>query len=185
MTSLNDVVGADQVGSTVVVMTTPRHAFTAEDYAWFAAEDLTVSRLSHRLLNVAGLNASVQLLKAKAQERHWRVFPLLDFPLHSHHVSGHTQKAFEMIRQVPFNAPASGIRVYSSVLKRELKEPDDFREEFLGSLVLPHNWQETVDDLVQNHEVSRFVNIGPCRTLSKLLKETGRQVVEAQELIVE
>jgi malonyl CoA-acyl carrier protein transacylase len=181
--ALHEVVGADQVGSTVVVMTTPRHPFTPEDLAWFASVDLTISQLSDRLLNVAGLNAALQALKDKAQERHWRIFPLLDFPLHSRHVAGYTKQATELIGHVPFDAPATGTRVYSSVLKREVKEPEDFREVFLGSLVLPHNWKDTVDDLVENHAVTSFVNIGPCRTLSKLLEETGQDVLEAYDLI--
>src|SRR5262249_19810533 len=89
----------------------------------------------------------------------------------------------EMIRQVPFEAPASGIRVYSSVLRREVKRPEEFREEFISSLVLSYNWKETVNDLVTNHAVTSFVNIGPCRTLSKLLRERGHDVLEGDDLL--
>jgi len=183
MMSLFEAEEADRIGGTVVVMAPPRHPVTTEDLDWFTSNDITVSQLSARLLNVSGLTGSLGLLNDVAQERHWRIFPLLDFPLHSHHVACYAEKAQAMIRQVPFEAPAPGIRVYSSVLKREVKQPEDFREEFLGSLVLPHNWQETVNELIENHGVTSFVNIGPCRSLSRLLREEGQSVLEADDLI--
>jgi [acyl-carrier-protein] S-malonyltransferase len=180
---LAEVERADQVGATVVVMTTSRHPFTTEDFAWFASADLVVSQLSDRFLNVAGLNSGLQLLQDRAERRRWRIFPLLDFPLHSHHAACHTAKAREIISRLPVGKPAAGIRVYSSVFQKEVGEPDDFRQEFLGSIVHPYNWKAAVNDLVETHGVTRFVNIGPCRTLSKLLEELGHDVLEADEII--
>jgi hypothetical protein len=40
-----------------------------------------------------------------------------------------------------------------------------------------------VKDLVENHGVTRFVNIGPCRSLSMLLEEMGHEVLEADQVI--
>lgn len=180
--SLSEVEAADQIGSNVAVMTTPRHPFTTDDLAWFEGAGLTVSQLSDRLLNVAGLSAGLQQLRVIAQRRYWRIFHLLDFPLHSQHVARYSAQAQRLIRQVPFSAPAAGTRVYSSVLQREVVEPDDLRQEFLSSLVLPHHWKAAANDLVENHGVTRFVNIGPCRTLSRLLEEQGHGVVEADAL---
>jgi [acyl-carrier-protein] S-malonyltransferase len=180
---LAEVERADQVGGTLVVMTTSRHPFTAEDFAWFAGADLTVSQLSERFLNVAGLSSGLQLLQDRAARRRWRIFPLLDFPLHSRHAACHTLEAQELIGRLPLGKPAPGIRVYSSLLQREVEQPDDFRQEFLGSIVQPYNWKATVKDLVEYHAVTRFVNIGPCRSLSILLEEMGHHVLEADELI--
>lgn len=183
MMSLDEVEGAEQIGSNAVAMTTARHPFTAADFAWFASVDLAVSRLSDRLLNISGLCAGMQQLTVKARQCHWRIFPLLDFPLHSRHVAGYTAMARALIGQISFHAPAAGTRVYSSVLGREVKQSEDFRAEFIGSLLCPHDWQEAANDLVKNHGVTRFVNIGPCRTLSRLLLEMDQEVLEADDLI--
>jgi [acyl-carrier-protein] S-malonyltransferase len=180
---LAEVERADQVGATVVVMTTSRHPFTTEDFTWFDSADLAVSQLSDRFLNVAGLDSGLQLLQDRAQRCRWKIFPLLDFPLHSRHAACHTAMAQELVGRLPLGTPAPGIRVYSSVLQKEIEQPDDFRQEFLGSIVHPYNWKATVNDLVENHGVSRFVNIGPCRSLSILLEEMGQDVLEADELI--
>lgn len=183
MLTLNEVEQADQIGNNVVVMATSRNPFTAQDLVWLNAADLAVSQLSDQLLNVAGLCSGLELLKNKAQERHWKIFPLLDFPLHSRHVAHYTAKAHELIHRVSLGALASGIRVYSSVLQREIKDSEEFREEFLSSLVRPNHWKATVNDLVENQGVTSFVNIGPCRTLSKILRDMGQPVLEADELI--
>jgi len=68
MFSLRAVGRAERIGGTVVVMSAPRRPFSAEDLAWMESRDLTVSRLSPRMLNVAGLAESIEALKDKAQK---------------------------------------------------------------------------------------------------------------------
>jgi len=183
MMSIADVEQAEPIGGNVVVMTTSRRPIDADDLAWFKDVDLAVSQLSDRLLNVAGLVRPLQLLRERAAQRHWRVSSLFDFPLHSRHVAEFAHNAKELIPLLPLQAPDSGIRVYSSVLNREMKQLQDFREEFVSWLLRPHNWMETVRDLVENHGIRQFVNIGPCRTLSRVLIEMGQDVVESDHLI--
>ncbi len=181
--SLDELERAESIGGNVIVITTPRRPFSPGDLAWMDGLDLAVSRLSDRVLNVAGRRADLQTLREQSHAHRWKVLPLLDFPLHSRHAACYMQQASELLSQAEFSAPEPEIRVYSSVLGREIRRPEEFRDEFVASLVQPHDWQDSVNDLVENHGVTSFVNIGPCRTLARLLQESGRDVWEADDLI--
>lgn len=183
MLSIDDVEGASQLGANVVAMTSARYPFTPEDFEWFQSIGLAVSEFSESLLDVAGPFDAIDQLNSKARERHWRIFHLIDVPLHSPYLAGCTEQARAVICALPFQPPPNGTRIYSSLLGHELNEPGELRDEFVQSLLKPHNWKQSATDLTANHGVKTFINIGPCRTLFRLLKQMGHEVLDAAELI--
>jgi malonyl CoA-acyl carrier protein transacylase len=93
----------------------------------------------------------------------------------------------------PFMADASGpfkealcgagirspeLPVWSCSEVRPFTDPADVRELLAGALVRPVRWRETVEAM-HAHGVDRFVEVGPGRVLSGLVKRTLRAVAHA------
>lgn len=177
--------GADQVGSTVAVMAPAARPFSSEELSWISDLGVDTCRLSHKLLNVSGRFADIDRLFALARKAGWKVLPLLDYPVHSRYLSPYKEILVNRLRSVRFEAPSSGVRVFSTLLVKEIQASDELRFEMENSLVLPHHWHESIDVLVNRHEVTRFVNLGPCQTLSKLLRQfpAKLEVFEPEELV--
>jgi [acyl-carrier-protein] S-malonyltransferase len=178
-----DLKGADRIGRNIVIMTTARRPFTKDDLAWIASLNLTFSQLTPTVLNASGAFDDVDRLRQDARQKHWRTFHLADFPVHSPHLAAYSDDARQMLKQLPLQPPARGIRVYSSLLKREIICVEDFAEELVRGVTEPHSWPDSVTDLVTHHGVTTFVNIGPCRTLSHALRRMKQPVLEADDLL--
>lgn len=175
--------GIDRVGQNVALLAPASCSFGPAEIGAIEALGIDVCMLSPRLLNVSGKFEDLPALERLAAERRWRFLPLLGYPVHSRHLEPFLSRFSRELEPIRFRSPGPRTRVYSTLLRREILRGEEFRPELERNLILTHHWHESVQRLVRENGVRRFINIGPCRTLSKLLCESGVEVLEPEDLI--
>lgn len=175
--------GIDRIGRNVAVLAPSSRHFDERDLRDLEACGIEACPLSPRMLNVSGRFEDLPGLEKLATERRWKLLPLLDYPVHSRYLERIVPRIARELEPLRFEDPGPGTRVYSTLLRREILSAEELRPELERNLVLTHHWHVSARRLVDHHGVRRFVNIGPCRTLSKLLAGLGFEVVEPEELI--
>jgi [acyl-carrier-protein] S-malonyltransferase len=175
--------GIDKIGRNIGVATSRERPFTDEDFQWFDGIQVDVSRLTPRFLNIGGRNDDLKMVEARADERAWRVMPILDYPAHSRYILPYVKAAEADFLAVRTSAPQ--IPIFSSLSCRQLSDPEQIKEEFLLSITKTIHWHQAITALVKEHGVSRFVNIGPCLTLTRMMTDIDGSppAIEASELV--
>lgn len=175
--------GIDQIGGNVGVLAPKNQIFTAADYQAFNEMTVDVSRLTPRFLNVGGRFEDLQKLRALAKLRGWSVMGILDYPAHSRYILPYVQKVSADVLRVNTSKPL--IPMFSSFSARPLEDPEEIKQEFLLSITKTIHWSDAVCSLVRDHGVEKFINIGPCRSLSGMMPDIPVQVecVDAWSLL--
>ena len=114
--------------------------------------------------------ASRKLLEAGAM----RVMPLkVSGPFHSPMLEGAGQKLKELLDEVMVSVPK--LQFVSNVTAEQAREPEQIRE-LLGRQVYSSVlWQQSVEYMIQNG-VDTFVEIGPGKTLGRLVSKISKNV---------
>lgn len=180
----NEALPPAAAGSNAALIARESSPFSGEDLRWLDANEVDASQLSPRLLNVSGSPAGLALLRSRAWSRRWKLVALMDYPVHSRQLLLWTPAILEGADRIPISDSSPGVRVWSTQLVREISREYEFREELDRSLVSPHHWHRSALELIDGRGVGKFVNLGPCRTLSRLIRELPRPVemVEPEEL---
>lgn len=182
---IEEAVGVDQIGPNLAVLTPGSHPFTDADIARIEALGIDVSYLSPKLLNISGTFADIRRFEKMAADSKWKILRLIDYPVHSRHLVGYLRAFTKQIRSVPMTAPRASTKVFSTLLRKPVTNSDELHFEMENNLVRPVQWHPSVKRLIEDHEVKNFVNIGPCQTLTKLLKQypASLEVREAEEVM--
>jgi [acyl-carrier-protein] S-malonyltransferase len=159
--------------------------FSADDLAWLCEQGLDVSPMSKRMVTVSGCFAHFESLASKAKAAHWRITPIIDFPIHSRYLGHYDGTIRELVASLPFEAPSSSPRAYSSMMCKPNTHEDDFRAEFLQLMTSPVYWRQALAQLIREHGVSRLINVGPCDALGSLSADNDLplETVEADALL--
>ena len=157
--------GVDQLGGNIGVMAL--RDFTPEDFEWFDQKAVDVSRLTSKFLNIGGLSSALAEVSVRAREKRWRVMPILNYPAHSRYLIPYVQAVAEQFETIKTTRPR--IPIFSSLSCKPLEDPSEIRSEFLMSITRPIHWHQAVEKLIAEHGVTKFINIGPCTSLSKLM----------------
>lgn len=178
-----DIFGLDQIGKNIAVSAPKGESFSADDYAWFDEIEVDVSRLNPRMLNIGGRFAELALIEERAASKGWNTLTLLDYPAHSRYILPYVEKVEVAALDIRTQPPS--IPIFSSISLRSLSDPDEIKREFLLSISQTLQWDQAVTRLVQDHGITRFVNIGPCRSLSGVMKDLAveAEMVEAYDLM--
>jgi [acyl-carrier-protein] S-malonyltransferase len=178
------IAGIDKIGANIGILAPKGQpfTFTPEDFKWFDAMEVDVSRLTARFLNVGGRFRDLEQIKTAARERGWNVMNILDYPAHSRYILPFVERVAQDALRVRVNAPK--IPMFSSFSVQPLVDPELIKREFLLSITMPIHWHVAVETLVATHGVRKFVNIGPCRSLSGLMRDipVEVEVIEAADL---
>lgn len=161
--------GADQIGGSVAVLSSPKNAFKEDSLKKIATLSLDISQLSPTLLNVSGSFSALEKLKTLATLDRWKVLQLIDYPVHSAVLEPYKEYLKEIYSQVSFQQPQAATRMFSTVLKKPIESQSELDFEMRHCLLLPHHWHSSILNLLRDHKVSSFINLGPCRTLSRLV----------------
>ncbi len=175
--------GIEKIGRNIGVAAPISSPFDVADYNWFEEIEVDVSCLTPRFLNVGGRHAELGLVEKRATERGWHVMPILEYPAHSRYILPFVQKIEGEFSRVQVNTPQ--VKIFSSFSCRPLVDPEEIKKEFLLSITKTIHWHKAVTTLVRDHDVSEFVNIGPCRSLSRMMGDIpgAAPVIEADALI--
>jgi [acyl-carrier-protein] S-malonyltransferase len=178
-----NIEGVDKIGANIGVAAKVSHPFSSEDMAWFEEIGTDASHLTPRFLNIGGRFKELQLIRERAKEKRWAVMPILDYPAHSRYIAPYVEKVEDEYRTVSMTAPQK--RIFSSLSCKELKQPEEIREEILLCITKTIHWHRAIETLVSEKNVTEFINIGPCRSLSGMMKDipVDAKLTEASELI--
>ncbi len=161
--------GIDKIGKNIGVSSSTQSEFSDDDFLSFAKLDVDVSRLTPRFLNVGGRFADLEKLEAMAKQRGWNTMDILQYPAHSRYIRPYVDAISEQFSEISVSRPQ--IKIFSSFSNRELVDPDHIREEFLLSITQTIQWHLAIESLIQQKKVTRFVSVGPCRSLILMMKD--------------
>lgn len=175
--------GIDQIGRNIGVLAPRGEAFTEEDYKWFQDVAVDVSCLTPRFLNVGGRYGDLGKVEERAKEKGWNTMNILDYPAHSRYILPYVRAVESDFAEVQTFRPK--VPIFSSLSAQPLEDPQVIKEEFLLSITRTIHWSTAVQKLVNEKGITRFINIGPCRSLSGLMRDipVSVETKEAYELL--
>jgi [acyl-carrier-protein] S-malonyltransferase len=175
--------GIDKLGGNIGVATTLQKPFTSDDFEWFEAQGVDVSVLTSRFLNVGALFSSLENVREKAKDRGWRIMPIIDYPAHSRYIKPYVDASREEFMNVKTMVPQ--VPIFSTLSCKMLVEPEEIKEEFLETIIRTIHFEKAITTLHKEHGVTRFINIGPCKSLYTLLRDIPLefQVTDAEDLL--
>ncbi len=124
---------------------------------------------------ISGTAKGVELAGIKAKEAGAkRVLPLeVSGPFHSELMKPAAEKLKEVLEGMTING--AEIPVIANVTATEMTEAADIKEKLIEQLYSPVQWEKTVEHLIQSG-VDTFIEIGPGKVLSGLVKKVSRSV---------
>ncbi len=140
---------------------------------------------------ISGTAKGVELAGVKAKEAGAkRVLPLeVSGPFHSELMKPAAQKLNEVLDGMAIQSVE--IPVIANVTATEMTEATDIKEKLIQQLYSPVQWEQTVQHLI-DLGVDTFIEIGPGKVLSGLVKKVSRSVktyavsdVETSEAVME
>ena len=175
--------GIDKLGGNIGVATTLARPFTTEDFDWFESMGVDVSILTSRFLNVGALFKSLELVRERARERGWRIMPIIDYPAHSRYILPYVDASRDEFMNVQTMKPL--IPIFSTISCKSLTDPKEIKTEFLETITRTIHFEQAITKLYNEHGVTRFVNIGPCKSLYTLLRDIPLDfdIVDAEDLL--
>ncbi len=178
-----DIGGINKIGKNIGVSTAAGTSFTAEDFAWFDQIQVDVSHFSPRFLNIGGRFEELRQIEERAIAMGWKTQTILEYPAHSRYILPYVEKVKSEVLDVNTTYPK--VPIFSSFSARQLTDPQDIKREFVLSITQTIHWDLAVTKLVKEQGVTRFVNIGPCTSLTALMKDIPVQVetMESFELL--
>lgn len=171
-------------GLNVGIRSSSQDPFGKEDMEWFKENDIAASWMSPTYVQTACTPAVYEKLEAMAGRRSWKMEQFrFEIMFHTHQLSIFSNRVQGILDQCELRNPA--LPIYSSVLGKPLESTSTFVEELLTSAWNPVRWYQSVRSLVETHQVSQFINIGPCRSLSALQRSItpGNRAIDALTLI--
>lgn len=158
--------------------------FTKVDIAWFEENGIAVSWMSPNYVQTACTPEVYELLCAMATNRNWRT-ELFKFEImfHTHQLRIFSGRVKRILDQCTLKEPV--LPMYSSVLNQPLDSINAFVEELVLSAWNPVRWLQSVRSLLEQHQVTHFINIGPCHSLTALQRNItpGTRAINALSLI--
>lgn len=175
--------GIDQIGRNIGVLAPRGNNFTFADYQWFEEICVDVSCLTPRFLNIGGRYADLLKVEERAKEKRWNVIDILNYPVHSRYILPYVQAVENDFAAVHTCKPR--VPIFSSVSARPLEAPEVIKAEFLLCITQAVQWSKAIQCLVEEKGITKFINIGPCRSLTGLMKDipVTVQTYEASELL--
>jgi [acyl-carrier-protein] S-malonyltransferase len=128
---------------------------------------------------ISGQNAGVERAMELAREMQARCRPLaVSIPAHSALMASITNEFAAHVAAIPFELPAPSRPVIGNLSARPLSTVEQVREELVGQLTGSVRWTDSVRHMVEGG-TSRFVEIGPGKVLSGLVKRIAPQAETA------
>ncbi|UOF01344.1 acyltransferase domain-containing protein [Bdellovibrio reynosensis] len=175
--------GIDSIGRNIGVLAPHLAPFEFNDYQWFEDQGVDVSILTPRFLNISGRFDDLAKVEKRAEDKNWNIINILNYPVHSRYILPYVLAVKSEFNLVETKAPR--IPIFSSVSARAISETEIIKEEFLLCITQAVQWSKAIQSLVHDKGISKFVNIGPCRSLTGLMRDIPVEVetVEAYQLL--
>ncbi len=102
-------------------------------------------------------------------------------PFHCELMKSASEKMREEINKTEFKKPE--INIISNVTAKQVNDPNDIKKLLIKQIVEPVRWREIVINMIDS-EVEKFIEIGPGKVLSGLVKRINSNVelIQVNEL---
>lgn len=159
--------GIEKIGANVgVSKLSTEEPFTENEIDLMRSMGLDISVMTPFFLNIGGRYAELEKLQILAQEKKWRFVKILDYPAHSRYIADFVQAAASTVSDMKLNKPNN--RMFSSLSCEELTDAQVIKNELLLNMVRPLRWGEAMKKIESIGNDLRFINIGPCSSLTKM-----------------
>lgn len=161
--------GLDKYGESVALFSSGENQLNEDDIKDLGLRlGIGTSQLSPRLANLSGSHDAMKELREMAKERRWKIIHLLNYPFHSEVLRPYSHLMEDFLNKLTLTDPE--IPLFSTTLLKVIKTKEEVLSEQILTITHPHHWMKSVKGL-SDMGVTEFINIGPCKTLSKATDE--------------
>ena len=140
-----------------------------DKYRCFVANDNSIGQIV-----VSGNNSDLDLFSEELKTNNIKNIKLsVSAPFHCELMSYATKVMNKEIMNTEFKTPINDI--ISNVTAKPIKDPKEIRDLLIKQIEKPVRWRETVINMI-NSDVNKFIEIGPGKVLSGLVKRIDRNV---------
>ena len=127
---------------------------------------------------VSGQTKSLDLLSEELNKKNIKFIKLsVSAPFHSPLMKSATEKMREKINQTDFSDPV--IDIISNVTSKPHRKSEEIKRLLIDQIENPVRWRESVINMI-SLGINRFIEIGPGKVLSGLIKRIDRKVESNQ-----
>lgn len=161
--------GIEKIGANIGVSKGKGQTFSNEDLQEMNEMGLDVSVMTRSFINIGGRYSDLENFKNFAANKKWRVIKILDYPAHSRYIASFVTSAMSEIQNTPITQPNT--KLFSSISCKELSCPQELKKELVLNMTTPLRWGEALVKLEEQEGSLQFINIGPCRSISKMIRD--------------
>ncbi len=127
---------------------------------------------------VSGINQDLEKFSSELINNNIKNIKLpVSAPFHCKLMSSATKIMEEEIRNVEFNPPK--VDIISNVTSEPVKEVSEIKKLLISQIEKPVRWREIINYMINNN-INKFIEIGPGKVLSGLVKRINRKVETIQ-----
>ena len=143
--------------------------FNRDNFRCYIANDNSVGQIV-----VSGKNQSLEIFCSELKEKKFKFVKLpVSTPFHCPLMSRATNDMKEKIISTNFNKPK--VSIISNVTANPTKSTDEIKKLLVDQIEKPVRWRESVNNMIKLG-IDHFIEIGPGKILSGLVKRINRNV---------
>ena len=140
-----------------------------DNFSCYIANDNSVGQIV-----VSGKNKSLELLCSQLKEKKFKFVKLpVSSPFHCPLMSSATNEMREKINETYFEKPK--VTIISNVTANPTNSTDEIKNLLIDQIEKPVRWRESINNMI-NFDINHFIEIGPGKVLSGLVKRINRNV---------
>ncbi len=137
---------------------------------WLEEQGAPVSLWSEGQATIAGSTKLMTELAITGREKGLKIKPVLQYPVHSPSMQPVVTELIQSLHLWTVQKP--NCPVFSSVTVEYLNEPEEIVKEALAGAVSAVKWTESIAHLYEKENVTKFINVGPCNSLTGWMLES-------------
>jgi [acyl-carrier-protein] S-malonyltransferase len=165
--------GIERIGANIGVSKRQSNHFEESELLEMAEMGLDVSIMTPSFLNIGGRFSDLEKFEKLAAEKRWRVVKILNYPAHSRYISDYVVGAAEQISHIPTTTPK--VKLFSSISCKEVSDAQELKTELVLNMTKPLKWGQALVELEKQEGPMKFINIGPCQSISKMIRDLPLQ----------
>ena len=140
-----------------------------DNFSCYIANDNSVGQIV-----VSGKNKSLELLCSQLKEKKFKFVKLpVSSPFHCPLMSSATNEMREKINETNFEKPK--VTIISNVTANPTNSIDEIKNLLIDQIEKPVRWRESINNMI-DFDINHFIEIGPGKVLSGLVKRINRNV---------
>ena len=140
-----------------------------ENVTCYIANDNSIGQIV-----LSGRNKSLDLFGSELQNKKIKFIKLpVSAPFHCPLMQKATNEMYQKIAETEFKKPS--VDIVSNVTAQPLNNPDEIKKLLIDQIEKPVRWRESVFNMI-NAGINQFIEIGPGKVLSGLIKRIDRNV---------